>query len=56
MAQARTKTARRCDWCGEKRVKGKRLTAKKGQPAVWLCNDCQRMLLLRVDDQGTPGD
>jgi hypothetical protein len=45
-----------CELCGEARPHGKYLATVPGQPSMWVCDDCQRMLLLRVDDKGTPGD
>jgi hypothetical protein len=49
-------TLRECELCGEARPRGKYLGTVPGQPSIWACDDCQRMLLLRVDDKGTPGD
>jgi hypothetical protein len=45
-----------CEICARKSVHGKRLLIQASQPALWACEDCQRMLLLRVDDHGTAGD
>lgn len=47
---------RYCAVCGERRAQGHRLVAIRGKSSLWVCNDCQRMLLLRVVDNGTPGD
>jgi hypothetical protein len=49
-------TPRLCELCGEARPHGTYLGTVTGQPSMWACDDCQRMLLLRVDDKGTPGD
>jgi hypothetical protein len=49
-------TLRQCELCGEARPHGKYLGTIPGQPSIWACDDCQKMLLLRVDDKGTPGD
>jgi len=46
----------RCELCGEERAQGKRHVAIPGEAPMWICDDCERMLLLRVDDKGTPGD
>jgi hypothetical protein len=47
---------RQCELCGERARMGKYLGTVPGQPSIWACDDCQRMLLIRVDDKGTPGD
>jgi hypothetical protein len=49
-------TLRQCELCGGQRTHGKYLVTIPGQPSIWACDDCQKMLLLRVDDKGTPGD
>jgi hypothetical protein len=48
-------TVRQCELCGEERKQGSLLAATPGR-RMWVCDDCQKMLLLRVDDKGTPGD
>jgi hypothetical protein len=47
---------RSCDVCGEDRTRGNWLLVKHEQPRAWVCTDCQRMLVLRVDDRSTAGD
>lgn len=49
-------TLRQCELCGGERTHGKDLVTIPGQPSMWACDDCQKMLLLGVDDKGTPGD
>jgi len=49
-------TLQQCELCGGERTDGKYLATIPGRPSIWACDDCQRMLLLRVDDKGTPGD
>jgi hypothetical protein len=49
-------TRRQCELCGGARPHGKYLGTAAGQPSIWACDDCQKMLLLRVNDEGTPGD
>jgi hypothetical protein len=56
MTNARQAVSRRCELCGEERIYGNWLATKAQQPPAWVCADCQRMLILRVDDRGTPGD
>jgi hypothetical protein len=48
--------AMRCELCEEERASGTWLSVKPGGTPAWVCEDCQKMLLLRVDDHGTPGD
>lgn len=45
-----------CDVCGQIRQAGSFLATRPGAEPVWVCEDCQRKLLLRVDDTSTPGD
>jgi hypothetical protein len=45
-----------CELCGGERRHGRLLVTIPGRPSIWVCDDCQKMLLLRVDDKGTPGD
>ena len=56
MANVRQPLTRRCEICGEERIYGNWLAMKEPQPPTWVCTDCQRMLILRVDDHGTAGD
>jgi len=46
----------RCELCDQVRELGSVLVVKPGSDAVWVCQDCQRKLALRVDDESTPGD
>lgn len=45
-----------CEVCGEERTRGNWLLVRQEQPRAWVCTDCQRMLVLRVDDHGPAGD
>jgi hypothetical protein len=47
--------AKRCELCEEERTAGTWLSVKPGGTPAWVCEDCQEMLLLRVDDHGTQG-
>jgi hypothetical protein len=47
---------RLCDLCGEERSHGNWLKGQAGEPPVWVCEDCQRLLAVRADDKGPPGD
>jgi len=46
----------RCQLCGAERAHGDLLVTEPGKPEMWVCDDCQRMLLRGVDDAATPGD
>lgn len=45
-----------CELCRQPRETGSFLIVKRGEDPIWVCEDCRRMLELRVDDQGTAGD
>lgn len=46
-----------CGLCGQQRVRGSllRVSGPDEAEAIWVCEDCQHKLTLRIDNEGVKG-